>query len=400
MGGDLNTKKSWHPAIRRNQERVWESEKAALEERKQIEKLRKEREEERDLENLRKLQEAAGGKTVQKRVDWMYSGPGGDGAGVTEEREGYLLGKRRIDHLLKADDSVTQSLSKGAAAAIDTVGAGTAGTARDITSKIAQDPLLAIQKQKMEMQLKMMRDAKKEAEREAKRQKEKEREKKHKHRHSRRERSTSRHRHRSRDRHQSRSPRRRHHNSRRDSRSPSRDGHRSRSRSPYQKSYDRDTDRGHRRDRHRSRSPRRDTKDDRHSYRARSPRRDRQDRSLSPERRRSRSPYKYQRNDRRNGRDGGHFYRRRSPPPVKQEEKDTTDDVAGKLARMQADANDLEKQRNERVRLRELEDAAEEESRRQKMGIKGGAQRLTSGMRLEAAERRREARAKDEGDDE
>ena len=34
MGGDLNLKKSWHPALMTNQKRVWEEEKKALDERK------------------------------------------------------------------------------------------------------------------------------------------------------------------------------------------------------------------------------------------------------------------------------------------------------------------------------------------------------------------------------
>ena len=160
MGGDLNLKKSWHPHLRKNQERVWKEEKSALEERKQIEKLRKEREEERALEELQRLQEAAGGKTVTRRVDWMYSGPGGDGAGVTEEREGYLLGKRRIDQLLKSD---TKDLQKGAAVGIDALSSMNANTARDTQKKVLEDPLLMIQKQKMEMQLKAMKDAQKQA---------------------------------------------------------------------------------------------------------------------------------------------------------------------------------------------------------------------------------------------
>lgn len=128
MGGDLNLKKSWHPHLRKNQERVWKEEKSALEERKQIEKLRKEREEERQIEELQKMQEAAGGKTITKRVDWMYAGPSGDGAGVSEEREGYLLGKRRIDQLLQSND--TQNLQKGAAVGIDAVGDTNANSAR------------------------------------------------------------------------------------------------------------------------------------------------------------------------------------------------------------------------------------------------------------------------------
>lgn len=236
MGGDLNLKKSWHPHLRKNQERVWKEEKSALEERKQIEKLRKEREEERALEELQKLQESAGGRTVQRRVDWMYSGPGGDGAGVTEEREGYLLGKRRIDQLLKSND--TKDLQKGAAVGIDALGNANANSARDTQKKVLEDPLLMIQKQKMEMQLKAMKDAQKEAKYEEKRSKEKERERKHRDR-------EDRHRDRE-DRHRDRDDGRRYHRSRRD---------RSRSRDRYRRD-DRQRDDRQRDDRRRrSRSP-------------------------------------------------------------------------------------------------------------------------------------------------
>ncbi|KAF2034995.1 hypothetical protein EK21DRAFT_55489 [Setomelanomma holmii] len=204
MGGDLNLKKSWHPHLRKNQERVWKEEKSALEERKQIEKLRKEREEEREIEELQKLQEASGGRVVTKRVDWMYAGPSGDGAAVTEEREGYLLGKRRIDTLLKSD---TQGLQKGAAVGIDAVGNTTANTARDTHKKVLEDPLLLIQKQKMEMQLKAMKDAQKQAQYDDKRAKEK-RDRRHRHHRERsRDRSRERRHHKREYRRRSRSPR-------------------------------------------------------------------------------------------------------------------------------------------------------------------------------------------------
>lgn len=383
MGGDLNLKKSWHPQLRKNQERVWKEETAALEERKQIEKLRKEREEERDLENLRKLQESAGGKIAQKRVDWMYSGPSGDGAGVTEEREGYLLGKRRIDHLLQ-NNEVKASLSKGAAASIDTVGEGTnnVGTARDIQSKISQDPLLAIQKQKMEMQLKMMKEAQKRAKSDERRTKEKER--KHKHRHSRRDRS------RSRDSEDERERRHRHR-------------HRSRSRSPRRHRSDRDEYR------RRERSISRDSADDRdrrhrHERRSRSPRRgdryDRDDRKHQSRRSDSRSPRRHDRDDRdtRNNRDS---FRRCSPTPYRrpprherpeyrprpqrpvEEPAQSGESAADKLAKMQAEAEALEIQRKERVRAQEAKDAEEEEKHRKKLD---GGQRFASGMRMKATE--------------
>ncbi|KAF3040878.1 RNA-splicing factor [Didymella heteroderae] len=297
MGGDLNLKKSWHPHLRKNQERVWKEEKSALEERKQIEKLRKEREEERALEELQKLQEAAGGKTVTRRVDWMYSGPGGDGAGVTEEREGYLLGKRRIDQLLTSND--TKDLQKGAAVGIDALGNANANSARDTQKKVLEDPLLMIQKQKMEMQLKAMKDAQKQAKYEEKRSKEK------KHRERRRSRSPHRG-----DSH--------------------RDRERRRSRSPYRRDSHRDREHRSRRDRSRSRDRSHRHRDDRH-------------------RRRSRSPHR-----------GGSQSTREE-----------------RLAAMQADAAETEKQRADRVREQEGKDAEEERRIQNNLNT---SKRLNAGM--------------------
>jgi hypothetical protein len=368
MGGDLNLKKSWHPHLFKNQERVWKEEKAALDERKQIEKLRKEREEERQIEELQKLQEANGGKVVTRRVDWMYAGPSGDGAAVTEEREGYLLGKRRIDNLLKND---TTALQKGAAVGIDAVGNTNANTARDTHKKVLEDPLLMIQKQKMEMQMKAMKDAQKQAKYEEKRSKEKERERKHKDKERHRDRSREReHKHRSRrDRSRSRSDdhddrSRREHRHRRHDRDDKtdRDSHshrrRSRSRSPYRKPH-------HDTDRRRSRSPRRrEDRNDRDTYRRRdrSPQRSYDKPRPTSEHERANQP------------------RRASPPAIKQEPKES---AADRLAKMQAAASSLEEQRAERVRLQEIKDAEEEAKLKQN---KDGGRRMLNSVRGQAAE--------------
>jgi hypothetical protein len=332
MGGDLNLKKSWHPHLRKNQERVWKEEKSALEERKLIEKLRKEREEEAAIEQLQRLQAENGGKVVQRRVDWMYSGPSGD-TGVTEEREGYLLGKRRIDNLLKSND--TQSLQKGAAVGIDAVATDTnANTARDTQKKVLQDPLLMIQKQKMEMQLKAMKDAQKEAKYAEKREKEKEREKKHKHRD--RERSRE-HKHKHSRRHRSRSPRRREDREDRRDRDSHRKRSRSRSRSPYRKHASR---------RDRTRSPRR-------------------------------------REDRGDLRDRDTYRRRDRTPPRKQsDDTEARQSAADRLAAMQAEAMSLEEQRAERVRQQEIKDAEEEEKHKKNMD---GGRRFISSVRGQAS---------------
>lgn len=155
MGGDLNLKKSWHPLLMSNQRRVWEEEKKALDERKRTEQMMKERQEERQLQELQQLQEASGGTKRLNRVDWMYSGPSSGQVGTIEEMEGYLLGKRRIDGLIKG----TENNKLGKAAAEDSFMAlQNANTARDTASKIREDPLLAIKKQEQAAYEALMND--------------------------------------------------------------------------------------------------------------------------------------------------------------------------------------------------------------------------------------------------
>ncbi|KAL8664477.1 MAG: hypothetical protein Q9202_003027 [Teloschistes flavicans] len=155
MGGDLNLKKSWHPVLMSNQRRVWEEEKKALDERKRIEQMMKERQEERQIQELQEMQEAAGGKKRLNRVDWMYSGPAAGQAGTTEEMEGYLLGKRRIDGLIKGTEN--KQLEK-AASEDSFIALQKANTVRDTASKIREDPMLAIKKQEQAAYEALMND--------------------------------------------------------------------------------------------------------------------------------------------------------------------------------------------------------------------------------------------------
>ena len=155
MGGDLNLKKSWHPVLMSNQRRVWEEEKKALDERKRIDQMMKERQEERQIQELQEMQEAAGGKKRLNRVDWMYSGPSSGQAGTTEEMEGYLLGKRRIDGLVKGTES--KKLEK-ATTEESFMALQHANTIKDTASKIREDPMLAIKKQEQAAYEAMMND--------------------------------------------------------------------------------------------------------------------------------------------------------------------------------------------------------------------------------------------------
>ncbi|OCF55022.1 pre-mRNA-splicing factor CWC25 [Kwoniella mangroviensis CBS 10435] len=146
-GGDLNMKKSWHPVLLVNQERVWKAEKSANEEKKMLAQLRKEREEERQLAELQRLQEATTGKKRVEKMDWMYAAPGNEGGALggqkigEREMEEYLLGKKRVDEVLARGDKDVGASHK------DFIAVQNANSARDTASKIREDPLLAIRKQ-------------------------------------------------------------------------------------------------------------------------------------------------------------------------------------------------------------------------------------------------------------
>ncbi|KAJ9095372.1 hypothetical protein QFC19_007616 [Naganishia cerealis] len=147
-GGDLNMKKSWHPVLLTNQKRVWEVEKTAHEEKKKLDQLRKEIEEERQLAELQRLQEEATGKKRTEKLDWMYATPStAEGGGALggqrigeKDMEEYLLGKKRVDEVLKQGDNI-------GAAHEQFIAVQNANNAQDIAAKIREDPLLAIKRQ-------------------------------------------------------------------------------------------------------------------------------------------------------------------------------------------------------------------------------------------------------------
>ncbi|KAG9314030.1 Pre-mRNA splicing factor-domain-containing protein [Chiua virens] len=141
-GGDLNMKKSWHPLLLKNQERVWLEEKKALEEKKKLDQLRKEKEEERQLQELQRLQEEQTGKKRTEKLEWMYTTPATGNSQNPNDLEDYLLGKKRVDKILTADDNAKLGASHKNFIAVQN-----ANTARDIASKIREDPLFAMKQQ-------------------------------------------------------------------------------------------------------------------------------------------------------------------------------------------------------------------------------------------------------------
>ncbi|MCJ1255774.1 RNA-splicing factor [Lignoscripta atroalba] len=397
MGGDLNLKKSWHPVLMSNQRRVWEEEKKALDERKRIDQMMKERQEERQIQELQEMQEAAGGKKRLNRVDWMYSGPSSGQTGTTEEMEGYLLGKRRIDGLIKGTEN--KKLEK-AASQESFMALQHANTLKDTASKIREDPMLAIKKQEQAAYEAMMNDPVrrrlllKAAGRDVE---DKEKEKQRKHR-----------KHRDHDDHDSRRHRHR----------GDRDGNYKRRRTEEEDRYSRNG-RHHQRRSHSSsysRSPPQYNRRspslyyrEKESYQSHRRSRSPESRSPSPYRRRSPSPY-YQ------GRKSAHSQRRSRSlsreqmdhhrlkqskswssvlqrPTVSTDQKQAlapaTDDRAAKLAAMQQAASELDQDRERRIAAvseREEADRRADDAARARSAKHGGKGDFVNGLNRKAGD--------------
>lgn len=379
-GGDLNLKKSWHPVLMSNQRRVWEEEKKALDERKRIDQMMKERQEERNIQEIQEMQEAAGGTKRAQRVEWMYSGPSAGQTGTTEEMEGYLLGKRRIDGLIKGTEN--KKLEK-ASTEDSFMALQNANTVRDTAAKIREDPMLAIKQREQAAYEALMNDPVsrrrllKEAGHDVK-PKEKERRRKHRHHH---------HYDRDDDHHHS-SRRRRTDEEERSSRK--------------RRKYD-EEDRYHRRSYHDSR---RRSESSTYSRSSTPPRHRRSPSPYTPRRSRSPSPY-YHRRSRsppRRQTNGHHLTHSKSfpshrPPPrrntsspeaqPRNKDRNQVVDKSARLAAMQADANDLDAVRSNRlaaIKERERVEREAEQKARDRSGRYGGRGDFVNGLNRRAGE--------------
>ncbi|CAG8890880.1 unnamed protein product [Penicillium egyptiacum] len=385
MGGDLNLKKSWHPGLIKNQERVWLEEKRALDERKQIAQLQREREEERQMEEIQRLQEASGKTKQHRRVDWMYQAPSTETGHYSEEMEGYLLGKRRIDGVLLKNDPDTKKLGKGS----EVVGNGAAAgpsiaSARDTMSKVMADPLLEVKKREQAAYEAMVKETLRRKEREKERgdrDRGKDRDRRHRTHDSKRRRYSDdavddrrdrRHRRSSPRRHRSRSPGSPDRSSRkyRSDRDRDRrdDAHRSDRRSDEHRPRRDDRDRGRdrrdyedKRDSYSSRHQDREDRGGRDRSPSRSPRlsSDRKECPAADEHRRRDFPRREYNNRRDSGRAMGPPSNR--TPTNKPDPKELEEERRRKLAEMQSNATEVESERQRRI----AEISAKEEEQRE-----------------------------------
>lgn len=70
-----------------------------------MDQLRKEKEEERQLQELQRLQEEQTGKKRADKLEWMYAAPATGSSTNKNDLEDYLLGKKRVDKMLIGDEN-------------------------------------------------------------------------------------------------------------------------------------------------------------------------------------------------------------------------------------------------------------------------------------------------------
>lgn len=166
MAGDLNLKKSWNPALVKNQSKVWEDEQAKLTELKKIREINSELQKEQEYKRLLQLQHGEefsekdlnkGEKLKLNKLNWMYedmpfeSDPASEKTnegGFIEHNTEFLEGKAQVENLLQGKKSFKRDQGSGDnISRILNVGKTTVGA----PSSRKDDPLLMIKRERMQV---------------------------------------------------------------------------------------------------------------------------------------------------------------------------------------------------------------------------------------------------------
>uniref|UniRef100_A0A1Q3F1B1 Putative pre-mrna-splicing factor cwc25 n=1 Tax=Culex tarsalis TaxID=7177 RepID=A0A1Q3F1B1_CULTA len=167
-GGDLNTKKSWHPSTFKNQERVWKAEQADAAEKRKLAELQHEINEERNREELKTIAKKSGllpdDGDGDRKLEWMYKGP-------SINREEYLLG-RTVDKNFETMDAQEKATASSSGVGISQPKnhvehecipfsirqyKGLEGSEQvDMARKLMEDPLMQIKQKEIESRQKIL----------------------------------------------------------------------------------------------------------------------------------------------------------------------------------------------------------------------------------------------------
>eukprot|EP01125_Pyxidicula_operculata_P013526 TRINITY_DN448_c0_g1_i2.p1 TRINITY_DN448_c0_g1~~TRINITY_DN448_c0_g1_i2.p1 ORF type:complete len:473 (+),score=131.14 TRINITY_DN448_c0_g1_i2:161-1579(+) len=137
-------KKSWHTGTMRHMEKVWKAQVRHEQEEKKTQELRRELMEEREIEELRKQNEKMSGTARPDRVDFLYQGPVDEGPSPEE----YLTGRQYKDP--NETDVKKMQHQPGALWLSDPL-----DLQNDKRTKIREDPLFSIKREEFQMKEKL-----------------------------------------------------------------------------------------------------------------------------------------------------------------------------------------------------------------------------------------------------
>ncbi|XP_006659549.1 pre-mRNA-splicing factor CWC25 homolog [Oryza brachyantha] len=187
MGMKFLNKKGWHTGSLRNIERVWVAEEKEKEEQRKIQELKKQQDEEREKAAFRKLQEDAGLRPRQERLDFLYESGLAVGKGSSE---GFQALQPSAPAAAAASSSAQASAGSSKAATPGALFEDKPQSANDAWRKLHSDPLLLIRQREQDAIARIknnpikMAEIKKSVEAEKKQKEEKKEKRKHKkHRH-------------------------------------------------------------------------------------------------------------------------------------------------------------------------------------------------------------------------
>ncbi|CAI5760053.1 unnamed protein product [Candida verbasci] len=161
MGGDLNLKKSWNPALMKNQQKVWEKEQEKLKELKLIKQKNQEFEKEKEYLDLLKLQYgdefdrsklSKDEKLKISKLNWMYNDlpfepteeiKDEESNGFIQSNQEFVEGKTKVENLLNGSRSFKREAEKSNDRINKIINSGT----KKLNNDYSDDPLLKIMQQ-------------------------------------------------------------------------------------------------------------------------------------------------------------------------------------------------------------------------------------------------------------
>lgn len=178
MAGDLNLKKSWNPALVKNQQKVWKEEQQKLDELKKIKEKNYEYKHEQEYRELLKLQygdnfDSKDLKKLEKlklsKLNWMYGDiPFENNEQVEENSSGFIEsslefteGKSKVENMLNGNQVVSRKRDRNDTSDRINKIIGVGISKQQKPTSYSDDPLAKIKQQQQQQKQQAQRSSRK-----------------------------------------------------------------------------------------------------------------------------------------------------------------------------------------------------------------------------------------------